>query len=720
MVTPLRTSHPSGSRLGRLAAAGPCLRWQPQKTLCSPSRPIHAAGRVGRTGPWLRTGAIQPLVAHGAGATNSFFSRLSFDQIQGGIVTLNAGQASLTYDAAGNLKTRTDSRGVLDTYTYDALNRLTGVVYSKKIGFTSLAYTWVYDYGGIGYLNGIGQLAQTTHPAGLTRYTYDPQGRVLTDTQQVNPAAGANTAQINETVTYTYDAAGHVTSIVYPSGRKLSVTYVSGQPTALSLAKDTATPATPLISAIQWEPFGAAKSWQWQMASGPQGYNRVHDIHGRLVRYQLGDTIRDLTYDAGDRISAYTHYAVATAAATPVYDQRFGYDELGRLTGITAAAASWAISYDANGNRTSVALNGAPRGYTTATTSNRLLALTNPARSFGYDNAGNTISDSGGSTSTYDLSARMATLAKAGVTTTYSVDSMGRRVRKFASSGAASTVIFIYDQSGQLLGEYDNTGKAIREFVWLGDIPVAVFTPDPAGALLPPIVYYVHADHLNTPRVVVDRSGNRRWRWIAEPFGVTAAETNPDGLGNFTFNLRFPGQYFDQESGLHYNYFRDYDPSVGRFTQPDPLGLAGGDLSLYAYVGGDPLSYIDPDGLMQIYEGNGVTFHSFPGGPAGGIEHARQGPGQSYHIHLRDGSGNEARISTETWKPLTPDDKKIFDGSKPMQKACEGLTDGEKKFFDRVNRQVFHRGGPSVNQLMRMGNMRGGNRGPVGGGRGEP
>ena len=100
--------------------------------------------------------------------------------------------------------------------------------------------------------------------------------------------------------------------------------------------------------------------------------------------------------------------------------------------------------------------------------------------------------------------------------------------------------------------------------------------------------------------------------------------------------------------------------------------------------------------------------HAYPGPQAGGKEHARHGPGQSYHIHLRDRAGNEARISTETWKPLTPEDEKVFNRSKSMQKACERLTEGQKKFLDKVNRQVFHRGAPTVNQLMKLGGMRSG------------
>ena len=130
--------------------------------------------------------------------------------------------------------------------------------------------------------------------------------------------------------------------------------------------------------------------------------------------------------------------------------------------------------------------------------------------------------------------------------------------------------------------------------MWLGNVPVAVFTPDPASSTNPPLVYYIHTDHIDTPRVVVDKNNAIRWRWTAEPFGTTAAETNPSGLGPLAFHLRFPGQYFDQESGLHYNWWRHYDPTAGgRYTQFDPIGLAGG-INGYAYVGGNPLSWTDP------------------------------------------------------------------------------------------------------------------------------
>ena len=509
------------------------------------------------------------------------------------LISPDTGTANLTYDAAGNLKTRTDSRGVLATYSYDALNRLTDLTYSLS-GQASISQAWQYDLSSVS--NGIGRLGSTTYPGGSWGYAYDPQGWVLGNTQQLNATAGANSGVLTHSVAYEYDAAGHVTGITYPSGRKVSITYTDGVATAIGLAKNTSTAATPLVSAIQWLPFDAARSWVWQMASGTQAHERIFDTSGRVVRYRLGAVLRDLQYDAADRITAYTHYDAVNGAAQPALDQGFGYDELGRLTGITTASASWSIGYDANGNRTSVVLNGSTSAYTTAATSNRLTSVTNPAKTYGYDNAGNATGDSQYS-ATYDLTGRLSTLTKAGVTTTYTYDSLGRRVRKFSSTGAASTVVFLYDQDGQLLGEYDNTGKAIREYVWFGGAPIAMFTPDPANVANPPLVYYIHTDHLNTPRVVVDKNNAIRWRWMSEPFGVNAAETNPSNLGAFTFNLRMPGQYFDQESGLFYNWHRFYDGGTGRYTQSDPIGLDGG-INTYAYSYSNPLSYADPSGLL--------------------------------------------------------------------------------------------------------------------------
>ncbi|MFO1434848.1 MAG: RHS repeat-associated core domain-containing protein [Gammaproteobacteria bacterium] len=146
---------------------------------------------------------------------------------------------------------------------------------------------------------------------------------------------------------------------------------------------------------------------------------------------------------------------------------------------------------------------------------------------------------------------------------------------------------FAYDPAGHLLAD------AGQETVWLGDIPVAVLSGTNT-------IQYVHADYLNTPRVITDMTGKVLWRWDSNAFGEGLPNEDVDGDGvKVTYNLRFPGQYYDKVTGKHYNYFRDYDPETGRYLESDPIGLAGG-INTYAYVGGNPLAFIDPTGEIRI------------------------------------------------------------------------------------------------------------------------
>jgi RHS repeat-associated protein len=119
---------------------------------------------------------------------------------------------------------------------------------------------------------------------------------------------------------------------------------------------------------------------------------------------------------------------------------------------------------------------------------------------------------------------------------------------------------------------------------------------------------YVQSDHLGTPRALSNNSGDTVWQLKQTPFGKTTINQDVDGDGNAVVaNLRFPGQYFDQETGLHYNYFRYYDPQTGRYITSDPLGLVPS-LNTYAYVDSNPLSFIDPTGLAKcVYSISGHT-----------------------------------------------------------------------------------------------------------------
>jgi RHS repeat-associated protein len=206
-------------------------------------------------------------------------------------------------------------------------------------------------------------------------------------------------------------------------------------------------------------------------------------------------------------------------------------------------------------------------------------------KTFGFDAAGNT-STAGTLSFTYDGRGRMIGGPTLLGTVTYQINALGRRVSKTV---AGATTHFHYDASGSVIAESDATGQTTTEYVWLASTPVALLRANAA--------YFVHADHLDTPRVVTNQSNTIIWRWDSDPFGVTAAQEDPDGNGQvFVQNLRFPGQYFDKETNLHYNYHRDYDPQIGRYVQSDPIGLKGG-INTYAYVRSSSIRYVDSLGL---------------------------------------------------------------------------------------------------------------------------
>ncbi|PPE71885.1 hypothetical protein C3942_20955, partial [Solimonas fluminis] len=242
--------------------------------------------------------------------------------------------------------------------------------------------------------------------------------------------------------------------------------------------------------------------------------------------------------------------------------------------------------YDANGNRSQQTGTAGTTDYTTSPTSNRLDSLTDgvTTQGFSYDANGSLTAD-GSHTYGYDKTGRLSSVDGS---TAYAYNGLGQRVSKTASG---TGTVYAYDEAGHLVGEYDAaTGNPIQETVWMGDTPIAVVKG--SGT------YYVHADHLNTPRQINDQAGDPVWVWDTITFGNSTPDEDPLATGTpFVYNLRFPGQYYDSETGLHQNYFRDYHPSLGRYIQSDPIGLAGG-INTYAYAGSSPGNYIDPLGLQ--------------------------------------------------------------------------------------------------------------------------
>ncbi len=166
----------------------------------------------------------------------------------------------------------------------------------------------------------------------------------------------------------------------------------------------------------------------------------------------------------------------------------------------------------------------------------------------------------------------------------YVYNGLNQRIKKVVQG---VTRIFHYDLSGHLIAETNENGQMIAEYVYLGDNPLAMIKPGEA-------VYYYHNDHLGTPQILTDDSSNIVWKAVYTPFGE--AEIAEIKVGSVENPFRFPGQFYDQETGLHYNWHRYYDPKTGRYLTPDPIGLDGG-INRYVYVDNRPLSGIDAVGL---------------------------------------------------------------------------------------------------------------------------
>jgi len=304
--------------------------------------------------------------------------------------------------------------------------------------------------------------------------------------------------------------------------------------------------------------------------------------------------------------------------------QTFTYDALDHLATAAGGYGSIAYTYDASGNMlTRASTTGSQsvsEAFTYAAGSNRLVSIaTNGGlsqRQFTYSPTGNIVGDNAplGNVLSYNQENRLiaiggsarpllplATVAADGFGHTlptsnysYSYDGFGQRVSK-AQVAADGTVFgdrrYQYDTDGRLIEELNlSTDAEVPriDYLYLGDRPIAMLQPATG------IVGYYHADRAGTPQLVSDQQQAVAW----------AADYNPFGAAQITANqvpqrLRFPGQYADPESDYYYNGFRDYSPSLGRYLESDPIGLRGG-INTYAYVGANPVNFIDPKGLKGI------------------------------------------------------------------------------------------------------------------------
>ncbi|HBP6366519.1 TPA: RHS repeat protein, partial [Pseudomonas aeruginosa] len=416
-------------------------------------------------------------------------------------------------------------------------------------------------------------------------YRYDERGNLVEQVRSIR----LDQQTLLDRVTYRYDAANQLLEIGYPSG--LAIGYprnAGGQVASVTLAVGDKAPST-LVGQIAYLPFGPLLRLTW---GNGITLSREYDQDYQLLRQKVGPWQSDYQHDANGNIQQHRHSLWGTLD--------YQYDPLDRLTEERGVQGGRSYAYDAVGNRTQRSDNPASGGtassqdYQYAPDSNRLTAI--GAQAVTSDAAGNLTQDRPARKLAYDAQGRLQSVSLDGQQVAeYRYNALGQRIVKLTPE---SVTTYLYGPDGQLLGEaeHDGSGRKLRAqyYLWLDSLPLATIDADydAQGKVGNPTLLYLHGDHLDTPRLATDASGQIAWQWQSDAFGRGEALSQ----GSTQVNLRFPGQYYDAESGLHYNYFRDYDPETGRYVESDPIGLVGG-LNTYGYVEGNPLGLSDPLGL---------------------------------------------------------------------------------------------------------------------------
>ena len=328
--------------------------------------------------------------------------------------------------------------------------------------------------------------------------------------------------------------------------------------------------------------------------------NRAYDLQGRLIHQSL---INSGNIAIDERTYRYDPNSNVINLDTNYEDNAYQYDKRDRLISdqidqtITSVTDS-IFNYDLNDNRLSQSRNDDDNFdgdtlYSYQNNSNRLLLedtidLTETQAPTALDRR-MVYNDVGRLFQVFDQEQLVAE---------YIYNDQGQRIRKtiFTNTLPTEITIYHYNQQGLLITETDENGSLKRDYIWSGHNQPLAQIDHQSGS---DNIVYLHNDHLMTNRLATNQSQTIVWRWEGEAFGATPAEQDPDGDSNLAVvNLRFPGQYFDSESSLHYNWNRYYDPTLGRYITSDPIGLDGG-LNTYGYVSQNPERYIDPEGLVE-------------------------------------------------------------------------------------------------------------------------
>ncbi len=469
-------------------------------------------------------------------------------------------QSNFEYDENGNLTTVYDAKGQKIFHTYDQANRRTRTEYFVADDHNTPIKSVDFVH------NELGSLVSYDDGATSAQYTYDHLQRKTAETVNYGPFSlsygyayfgnglkKSFTGPDDLEISYDYDSGNRLSAINIPGQGQISYnTYTWISPSKITLPGGS-------VMDFVYDPLMRINS----ISSKDSGQNTILT---RGYTYSQASNIRTKNTEHGNYAYQYDQLYRLTEAVNPIADdESYTYDALGNR--LTAADTTGAWGYNLNNELT---------GYDDA--------------GFVYDENGNLKQKSAGSEVAkyhYDILNRLNRVedGDSAVLAEYYYDPFGRRLWK--EVGGVRTY-FMYSDEG-LVGEYDSDGNEIKTYGYVSD---SVWTTDPLFLKENGTYYWYQNDQLGAPQKLTDMNGGVVWSANYDSFG-NAQITKSEIINN----LRLPGQYYDEETGLIYNRFRHYDASIGRYMQSDPLFDV---LDLYGYANGNPLILIDPFGLCPV------------------------------------------------------------------------------------------------------------------------
>jgi RHS repeat-associated protein len=513
-------------------------------------------------------------------------------EIKPGDSTTPRAERRYRYDAAGNLTQATSPDNRVSQYQYDDANRLIQIRHfrnTEEVAVGGAENTTTYSY------DDLNRLHSYEDEVSKAVYQRDALGRVTETTVTYKKASPV----FSKTYGYSYDANSRKASYKNAEGQTYNYSY-----SVIGLLNGVSIPGEGSISMQNF-------NWLQPQSILYPGGSALQIVYDGLLRFSG----RDLKDASGNTIQrrSYEYNAVGNIVTIEAREGRanYSYDKVYRLTEANYPASDLrtneAYAYDGVGNRMDRKASKAElvSNHWQYNAHNQLVSHEGVGYRYNTDGhliekgalqVDNSLIQSGSIDHwryQYDSREHLVEVSKNGQPLVkYYYNPLGQRVSKTLLP-SLQTTYYLYSEEG-LVAEYDDQGQLRQEFGYNPAAPwmsQPLFTRAQRRDTQTWSVSYFGASHLGMPEVAFEKSGEVTWQAKTQAFGETKVT-----LSTINNALRLPGQYFDEETGLYQNYFRDYDPRIGRYVQSDPIGLGGG-LNFYAYVEADPLNYVDLFGL---------------------------------------------------------------------------------------------------------------------------